>query len=219
MSNMVDRLTPEDEERIRQEEIFRHEVQESLQKKRGGWGTAWSGLNSPVIVLLFGSFVIGGATWAIRNALNHRAEARQERLAAQQLASEIDTRLGYLWIKVQEKEKQTRGPNDPTLERRLARYVAFYLRSPGTEREVLSILPAYHQQSVLELVQLLAYNSGGTQRKRAEDLRTKVLDLYLDASNYPIATSAHEPEPFPTDLTQFGNGLLSGKYQTGAIVK
>src|SRR5438067_8698409 len=107
MRDVVRRLSPEDEERIRLEEIYRREVQQEIyrreeqqspQEKPSRWNKLGSYANSPVGVVVLSSIVIAGATWAIRDAVEHRNEARQSRLATQRLSAEIDARLNYFLI-------------------------------------------------------------------------------------------------------------------------
>jgi hypothetical protein len=89
-------LTKEDQERIRQEEIFRQEVRESLQEAKRPYavgGRIWAIVNTSFGIWLLSTIVVGLFSWAYTNWEQRRSKQHEQNELIRKLDVEIPVRL------------------------------------------------------------------------------------------------------------------------------
>ncbi|HEX8163988.1 MAG TPA: hypothetical protein VF538_19110 [Pyrinomonadaceae bacterium] len=175
-------LTDEDKERIRLEELYRHEVAKELGKKKSKWEDISAFVNSAVFIWFLSSVVLGLISFAYTKWESGREDerrkheqelklAQENKLIARKLDAEIASRLSYF-------ATQSMRPNETTVINK----IVVGLEKPSAIDYPINVFPEYANRSLRsllwELLQVVPDNEAGEIRLAYD--KSKILySIYL----------------------------------------
>lgn len=154
-------LMEEEKERIRAEEIFRHEVQQQLSSERKKDSRLWNIINSAFFLWFMSTIIVGIISFSYSNFVRNREDQRrkeeasqiieqEKRIAARKIDAEVSNRL-YYFAQLSKFKKQDAPAN-----------AIFVLEKPSSVDYPVSVFPEFanrNLQSLLwELLQVVPEN-------------------------------------------------------------
>jgi hypothetical protein len=187
--------------RIREEELFRHEVQQQLNAERPPASIGkrlWDLANKPFVLWSLSSLVLGLIGWMYTNYQAYILEQAQHRQLKQKILNEIISRAmeSLLFLSDERAKEGQRGSDFPRV---------IYLRILDTfnnkdQSNTNSIYPEYRDRSYLSLITELSSVVSYEDKKyiaNAQDLYYEVKILaFMNRPNYQVDNAKFTNEEF-----------------------
>jgi hypothetical protein len=154
-------LSDDDKNRIRQEEFYRQEVRQALEREKSqpksGWGKFVAFLNTGIGLWLLSSVALGFITWSYTKWDTNRIKARENRHTAEKVNLEISERLHRLTMEVDEEYQQyVQAKRRSDLPLAAAGIVAVTVstinESPEQEGTIANVYPEFRSVSLVTLL-------------------------------------------------------------------
>jgi hypothetical protein len=192
-------LTDKEKDHIRQEEIYRHEVQQALTEKKPkekSGGSLWAFLNSAFGLWLLSTLAVSMITWGFSKLQEDRANELANRDAFQHLNTEIGARIHQLSVLAKDLGKNA----TPDAEGKYNVHVDVpiydmwaYLGRPPSDTQIgpiINVYPEYKDLTTLQLFYELEAVSPDDQKAEIIQAQTALQGLYDTVSMYMNASGS-----------------------------